>query len=323
VRPDWRDSTSLLGYFNPLTGQYQWTDFLTFILRAAESYKAGDGLAWFVILDEMNLAHVEYYFADLLSVIESGRGKNGFSKEPLRTSYPESGEEDDVPPREIFLPPSLYIIGTVNMDETTHAFSPKVLDRAFTIELTEVDFEHYLPATVGAGSAIDDAQKQAMLAAFTRDGRFAQIDKREVAEAVTAHPEIRDRLQSLNVLLQRNRFHFGYRIFDEIAQYIHNNDINGMMPFEEAFDQAVFMKVLPKFTGSRSRLRTPLLSLLAWSIDSHAVWPHGMADRFELHLKGVDTSLVDDTKSAPFSSVAERALQMLETLETDGFVSFG
>jgi len=322
VRPDWRDSTSLLGYFNPLTGQYQWTEFLTFILRAVESYKAGDGLAWFVILDEMNLAHVEYYFADLLSVIESGRGKNGFSKEPLRTSYPESGEEDDVPPREIFLPPSLYIIGTVNMDETTHAFSPKVLDRAFTIELTEVDFEHYLPATVGAGSAIDDAQKQAMLAAFTRDGKFAQIDKEEVAAAVSAHPEIREQLQSLNVLLKRNRFHFGYRIFDEIAQYIHNNDINGMMPFEEAFDQAVFMKVLPKFTGAKSRLRTPLLALLAWSIDPVAPDPVDVTERFDAYLSAPDNAPKVLSEGPQYPTVALRALQMLETLETDGFVSF-
>jgi len=276
-----------------------------------------------VILDEMNLAHVEYYFADLLSVIESGRGGDGFSKEPLRTSFAESLEDDDVPPREIFLPPSLYIIGTVNMDETTHAFSPKVLDRAFTIELTEVDFRNFPPKAVIDGPALDEAGKRAMLAAFTRNGAFARIDKDQVAAAVVAHPEIRDHLQSLNELLMRNRFHFGYRIFDEIAQYLFNNDENKMMTFSEAFDAAVFMKVLPKFTGSRSRLRSPLLSLLAWAIDPAIPPTKETVTSFETHMDGKSEALRARVEGAALTRVASRALQMLETLETDGFVSFG
>src|SRR5262249_12255448 len=128
--------------YNPLTQTYEWTEFLRFIIRAQESYQASDGLAWFVILDEMNLAHVEYYFADLLSVIESGRDADGWTREPLRLNYPDT-LDDEVPPQELKLPPNLYVIGTVNMDETTHAFSPKVLDRAFTIELSDVDFLGY------------------------------------------------------------------------------------------------------------------------------------------------------------------------------------
>jgi len=329
VRPDWRDSTSLLGYFNPLTGQYQWTDFLRFILRAVESFKAEDGLAWFVILDEMNLAHVEYYFADLLSVIESGRRTDpddklvGFTREPLRTSYPQTDDDDDVPPREIFVPPSLYIIGTVNMDETTHAFSPKVLDRAFTIELTEVDFTTYNPGALASAAVLDEAGRQAMQTAFTRNGAFARIDKQEVAAAVVDHPEIREHLQSLNELLMRNRFHFGYRIFDEIAQNLHNNDENGMMPFSEAFDAAVFMKVLPKFTGSLSRLRSPLLSLLAWAIDPALPPTKETVTSFETHMDGKSEALRARVDGAALPRVASRALQMLESVESDGFVSFG
>ncbi|CAA9543186.1 MAG: 5-methylcytosine-specific restriction related enzyme [uncultured Thermomicrobiales bacterium] len=221
------------------------------------------------------------------------------------------------------LPPNLYIVGTVNMDETTHAFSPKVLDRAFTIELTSVDFREYPPQPANGAAAPDESGQQAMLAAFTRHGRFARIEKGDVAAAVDAHPEIRDDLQSLNELLKRNRFHFGYRIFDEIAQYLHNNDQNGMMTFPEAFDAAVFMKVLPKFTGSRSRLRAPLLSLLAWAIDPIAPDPEGVTTRFEASLSAAGiapTVLVDGPR---YPTVARRALQMLETLETDGFVSFG
>jgi hypothetical protein len=89
VRPDWRDSKSLLGYYNPLTRTYECTPFLRFIMRVAQNYRSNSRLAWFVILDEMNLAHVEYYFADLLSVLESGRDCDGWTREPLRLIYPE------------------------------------------------------------------------------------------------------------------------------------------------------------------------------------------------------------------------------------------
>ncbi|CAN0446520.1 unnamed protein product, partial [Phaeothamnion confervicola] len=85
VRPDWRDSRALLGYHNPLLGAYEWTEFLRFILRASENFRgpADERVAWFVILDEMNLAHVEYYFADLLSVLESGRDAEGWTREAI------------------------------------------------------------------------------------------------------------------------------------------------------------------------------------------------------------------------------------------------
>ena len=99
VRPDWRDSKSLLGYYNPLTGTYEWTPFLRFLLRADAKLQGADKLAWFVILDEMNLAHVEYYFADLLSVLESGRDEDGWTREPLRLGYPDEAK-GDLPPRE-------------------------------------------------------------------------------------------------------------------------------------------------------------------------------------------------------------------------------
>jgi hypothetical protein len=322
ARPDWRDSTSLLGYYNPLTQTYEWTDFLHFLLRAAESHKAKDGLAWFVILDEMNLAHVEYYFADLLSVIESGRDEHGMSREPIRLTFPDT-LVDNTPPTEIYLPPNLYIIGTVNMDETTHAFSPKVLDRAFTIELTDVDFSAYPGNPNGATPDVTEAAKTQLLKAFTRGGRFAIVDKDEIRQIVEARPEIRQWLQSLNTELMRDRFHFGFRVFDEIAQFVHNADANEMLTFEEAFDHAVFMKVLPKFTGSRARLLSPLLSVLAWAIAPDAPDPKAVNEAFLKLLEESDHGGATLSADAMFPHVASRALQMLETLEMDGFVSFG
>jgi 5-methylcytosine-specific restriction protein B len=323
VRPDWRDSTSLLGYYNPLTETYEWTDFLRFILQAVESYHAKDGLAWFVILDEMNLAHVQYYFADLLSIIESGRREDGFSHDPIRLTYPDR-LVDHAPPREIYLPPNLYIIGTVNMDETTHAFSPKVLDRAFTIELTNVDFADYPPTSAPTDADLSDDEKRRLLTAFTRNGRFAQVNKAEIAAVVHAHPQMRSWLSNLNTGLAEDRFHFGYRVFDEIAQFTHNADMNGMFDtWETAFDHAVFMKVLPKFNGSRARLLGPLTTLAAWAIDPEAPDPASVTSHFHALRTDHATTLQDLAASAKFPRVAKRGLQMMIALEEDGFVSFG
>ncbi len=328
VRPDWRDSTSLLGYYNPLTASYEWSDFLTFILQAAENYRGPeeDRIAWFVILDEMNLAHVEYYFADLLSVIESGRDQQGWTSEPLRFTYPDTLDDDDVPPREVRLPPNLYLIGTVNMDDTTHAFSPKVLDRAFTIELTDVDFSHYPPAMnqTDSGPVMSEAQKRELLASFSRQGRFARIDKTEIADFVERHDVVRTWLQTLNDRLSRYRMHFGYRVFDEIVQYLANNEANAMQPLEAAFDEAVLMKVLPKFTGSRARLEAPLSDLLAWAFTPGDTTLEARArTRAELgqwQRGEIDESWLD---AARFRRVAKRGADMLAALDRDGFVSFG
>lgn len=270
----------------------------------------------------MNLAHVEYYFADLLSVIESGRDADGWTSEPLRFTYPETLDDENVPPREVKLPPNLYLIGTVNMDETTHAFSPKVLDRAFTIELTEVDFTSYPPVSAHMASAtLDDEARRSLLADFSRGGQFARIDKGEIADFVAEHDEVRSWLQDLNTRLARYRMHFGYRVFDEIVQYLVNNEANGMQPLEVAFDQAVTMKVLPKFTGSRARLLAPLTDVLAWAIDPHGNDLVGTADT--LQHRTFETDIRSVLQASSFRQVATRVAEMIDALERDGFVSFG
>jgi MoxR-like ATPase len=264
VRPDWRDSKSLLGYFNPLTRTYEWTPFLRFITAAQESFQRKDGLAWFVVLDEMNLAHIEYYFADLLSVLESGRDAAGWSREALLLSYP-SDVASDLPPPALQLPPNLFIIGTVNVDETTHPLSPKVLDRAFTIELNDVGFMDY-PPTLGEKTPLESSTQRALLAAFTENGAFPRVQKARIAACVQRHPELRARLHALNEGLCAFDLHFGYRVFDEILAFVDYAEHNALFTsIGTAFDLAVLMKVLPKFHGARTRLEPALKEVLAWA----------------------------------------------------------
>jgi energy-coupling factor transporter ATP-binding protein EcfA2 len=325
VRPDWRDSKSLLGYFNPLTGTYEWTPFLRFLLRAAQSYRDGDGLAWFVILDEMNLAHVEYYFADLLSVLESGRDGEGWTREPLRLLYPDDAE-GDLPPRELRLPPNLYIVGTVNVDETTHAFSPKVLDRAFTLELTEADFANYPPALDGATVDLDGQTRQAIQDDFTFGGEWTRVDKPTIADHIAVHPEVRAQLQMLNSLLRPYDLHFGYRVFDEIVSFLDAAEHNGLfadLGDGAAFDAAVLMKVLPKFHGSRGKLEGPLQAVLAWCVNPDAPAQDMLADELRKIESGDDVAETLSQITYRCPATARRAIRLLRALYADGFAAFG
>jgi hypothetical protein len=323
VRTEWRDSKSLLGYYNPLTGTYEWTDFLRFVLRAVQSYREGDGLAWFVILDEMNLARVEYYFADLLSVLESGRDAEGWTREPMRLPYP-SDAEGDLPPSQIKLPPNLYVIGTVNVDETTHTFSPKVLDRAFTLELTEADFSQYPPELSQAlHVGLDVEQRRAVLANFTREGRFVRIDKRAIAAYVEENGHVREHLQVLNDQLRPCQLHFGYRVFDEIVTFLISAEENDLYAGRDAaFDAAVLMKVLPKFHGSRGKLEDPLKRVLAWCLSPNAP-DHETVDE-RLRKEQDANAAIEALEDLPYryKRTAAKCSRMLWHLYTSGFASF-
>jgi hypothetical protein len=291
VRPDWRDSKPLLGYYNPLTKRYESTPLLEFLLRAAKDYDQNKSNAqpYFVILDEMNLAHVEYYFADFLSVLESGRDEKGWTKEALKLhSFSQSlfdQAQNEIPPT-LRLPPNLYIIGTVNIDETTYMFSPKVLDRAFTLEFREVDFSNYPPEGVNEEEARRIAEQirenGEILADLRNGGKFYAMvaDKEKVKEALQKLGGKKTELEKLNCTLQPYDLHFGYRVLDEIALFVQNatqapDDVGKLDKKEEkakdkALDYAVLMKVLPKFHGPRQKLEKPLREVLKWAAKDNA-----------------------------------------------------
>ncbi|WP_163329511.1 hypothetical protein GFV12_04895 [Desulfurobacterium thermolithotrophum] len=291
IRPDFKDTKSLLGFYNPLKETYHSTPLLEFILRASKNYleKGKEADPFFVLFDEMNLARVEYYFADFLSILETKRFEskdevvNNYEfKEFIETLGFNSLREDNFKftsqsiklhsekiediPQELFLPPNLYFVGTVNIDETTHMFSPKVLDRAFTIEFDVGNFEEYLKFLKDTKEESDVSEKVEvnLKEDFINEGKFAVIDKEKIREFVDTNKDILKKLEQINSTLKIYNLHFGYRVFDEIVIFLHNSQ-NSLFKFEnldEAFDLAIKMKVLPKFHGTRQRLWEPILSLL-------------------------------------------------------------
>lgn len=328
VRPDWRDSKPLLGYYNPLDGKYYETELLKFILRAKEDYERNrkDAMPYIVILDEMNLAHVEYYFADFLSVLESGRDRSGFTREGIKLHDMDEVAKKQGVPKEIKLPPNLYILGTVNVDETTYMFSPKVLDRAFTIEFRDVDLQGYPPENAESFELVE--LQKAILDDLRRGGEFTAYAKDKINQAVNelkGTPYWRF-LNELNKALEPYDLHFGYRVVDEIALFYKNakeSQERGIVEFkddDEIFDLAILTKILPKFHGNRRRLEDPLKLALKYCLESDS----------NLKIDELDGEKVKDLLENwqskqlefKFKYTAKKVLRMLRQLYELGFVSF-
>ena len=349
VRPDWRDGKALLGYYNPLTERYESTPLLRFIIQAYKDYDKNREKAqpYFIILDEMNLSHVEYYFADFLSVLESGHREDGLSKEPIRLFAEELKEslafyaDEEIPPQ-LYLPPNLYIIGTVNIDETTYMFSPKVLDRFFTLEFRDVTFRDY---PVSNNERFDD-RKVDQLRGILRDdladkGRFCSTvnDKTRIREAIKELGDAKDWIVALHERLFPYDLHFGFRVMDEIALFVQNatHTPDGITPLtrEEAIDWAVLMKVLPKFHGPRQRLEKPLIEVIKWCLNTSSDvtemsdWKSligVIGDKTEsIRLQDLADILINwDSIKAKFRfpQTALKALRMMRQLIETGFTSF-
>jgi len=217
VQPGWYDPTALLGYVNPLRGDaYVRTEFLEFLMRVVEH----PAEPFVCVLDEMNLSHPEQYMAPLLSAMETGSSIHLHS---------EGEVFDGVPPR-IPYPKNLVLIGTVNMDETTHGLSDKVLDRAFTLEFWDIDLDAY-PRWTGRELADDAAKSSRVL------------------------------LGDLMQALAPARMHFGWRVVDDVLDFlVHNQAGGGALQLQDALDAVVYAKVLPKLRGEDApRFREALM----------------------------------------------------------------
>ncbi|REJ07737.1 McrB family protein [Halobacillus trueperi] len=231
VRPDWSDGSELIG-FEDIKGDFK-PGPLTKVLLEAEK---NPELPYFVLLDEMNLARVEYYFSDLLSVMESRR----WVGDQIVTSQIPTPESFS---KRVIIPDNVYIIGTVNMDETTHPFSSKVLDRANTLEFNEVDLS-FFPSLQDNQEVEDYPVTNDVLKTKYLTLKDAITDYQSIIKHTT------NRLIDINNILKKNKTHFGYRIRDEICFYMIYNQLGQLMTPKEAFDRQLLQKVLPKINGS-------------------------------------------------------------------------
>jgi 5-methylcytosine-specific restriction protein B len=222
VRPEWTDPTGLTGYFDVLTNRYVVPTFLEAVLVATAHHES----PVFVILDEMNLARVEYYLSDVLSCMETqGRLQLHSNSVPLEGTTGASIRA------ELPLPPNLFIVGTINVDETTSPVSDKVLDRASVIDMSTVDVPGFLASL---------------------EGRYPELkDARAASEA---------KLTEIHGLMQQYGLSFGYRLIEEFVRY-HAFDATYLKSATtDVTDQLLVQKVLVKLRGAE-RQRTLLNAL--------------------------------------------------------------
>ena len=252
VGSDWTDNTKILGFYNPLKKTYESTKILDFILLARDNPE----IPFFLILDEMNLSHVERYFSDFLSAMESHEKIILYSKdEDCDSDIPES----------IDLPENLFVTGTVNIDETTYMFSPKVLDRANVIE--------FIPeqSDVLANFA---AETQPIEIEPVNDGSaegFLALAKtvRETTTLPAGSDICKTILEGISNILDGSGFEFAFRTAKEIRLYINaayalaQNE--GKTLSEEDYvnlmDEQLLQKILPKIHGNRKQIGTLLEKL--------------------------------------------------------------
>lgn len=298
VGADWTNREPLLGYPNALdSSSYIKPEngALDLILQATEN----PDLPYFLILDEMNLSHVERYFADFLSAMESGE-----------EIFLHSGTESisGVPPK-IRIPKNLFIIGTVNIDETTHMFSPKVLDRANTIEfrITAEEMTSFLDQVGEINMKNLESKGSAMAKSFLE----MALDKSIPTEGVDA---VKAELGKFFVELKKAGAEFGYRSATEILKLIDRlGKIDPTLSPEAKLDIAIIQKLLPKLHGSRRKL-VPVLSTLANLCLNNPIDPENDGGSIE--------SKVFESTNLRFPLSHEKLNRMYRSAIENGFASF-
>jgi hypothetical protein len=329
VRPDWTDNRGLLGYYNPITKEYQSTPFLRLLLKARQEadHAQRDRRAarpFFVVLDEMNLARVEHYFSDFLSCLESGEMLH-LHDDPNLLDEGASATGETVPMR-LGIPSNLFFTGTINVDETTYMFSPKVLDRAFTLEFNEVNLSSFgTEQQEEAGDGDEEFALSQFSGMLDVSGPPSMDDWKKMQELLNG--DLRSALINLNARLQRDNRHFGYRVANEIARFVCLAERQAGPEAPElwtAFDLAVLAKVLPKLHGTQQEIEETLRSLFSFAIGliatdgktAEAEWDL-KAGRLELKEQKVGTSL-----EPKLPRTAAKLWRMLRRLREQGFASF-
>jgi hypothetical protein len=322
VGADWTDNRNVVGFVNHLRkdGQqnpiYQSTPVLDLLLWAV----ADPQRPYFLILDEMNLSHVERYFADFLSAMESKKPIPLHNE--IQTLRTPAG--DIVPPGFAF-PENLFVIGTVNVDETTYMFSPKVLDRANVLEF-RIGTDQ--AKTFLSGSILPvKAAPPALGVSLT----FLSLSRRArgLTEPSLASPPddalltCRQNLQHLFELLHSARLEFAYRTIAEITRYFQVDfqlapDKTAWLA-EPCLDAQILQKILPKIHGSRRRLEAILIALATYCEKRDLTAAQKPLQR-EADLNSYPPATQPNEVAFPLSRT--KLLEMLDAVRRDQFVSF-
>lgn len=275
VKPNWHDSTELLGYESRISGKDRFiiTDFIRFIVKAWQF----PNTPFFICLDEMNLAPVEQYFAEYLSVIETRRLIDDIIKTDSlisdklirKYSIKESGvdidydlwNELDITDENlqnnfklngIGIPQNLIIVGTVNMDETTHSFSRKVLDRAMTIEMNEINLQNGLIENTNDWSyPLQPLKNELVISEKTLGSEVFNL-------LGSIGDEIIKYLDLINIKLESTPFKIAYRVRDEFLLYAYNYSLIESKSedwIKYVLDEMTLMKILPRIEGDEDKTK--------------------------------------------------------------------
>ena len=323
VKPNWHDSSELIGYVSRVSGKpvFEAGDFLKFVAKAWENPE----VPYFLCLDEMNLAPVEQYFAEYLSVVESRKadGNGVITTDPILKKCDEQWyfdltakltNDDEIRARfnkdGICIPQNLIVVGTVNMDETTFSFSRKVLDRAMTIEMNEVDLyggltdRHEKIGKLEAGNLIGTAV----------EGVDVYKNNKEVCEKVINY------LKVINANLEGTPFKVAYRTRNEFLLYVVNNlpynkeedgsEIAQSEIIARALDEITSMKILSRIEGDETKIGN-LIEQLREIISGQLKT-----------ISDIEYSATKNEEGKAYSISLAKLKEMEKRLKTSGYTSF-
>ena len=305
VGSDWTNREPLLGYPNALEqGKYVKPDngVLDLLIEANNNKNK----PYFLILDEMNLSHVERYFADFLSAMESD--------EPIPLHEESDDWQDDVP-AEIDVPDNLFVIGTVNIDETTYMFSPKVLDRAQVIEfyVTQDEMAAFMENPVKPDLDVLDGK------GTSSANSFLQLSSRQYEMPAEMKSEIKDVMEIFFENLKASGAEFGYRTAHEIFRFcgvLNNLDDEYHWSTDQLIDAAIVQKLLPRLHGSRKKLEPVLNQLANLCLETD----EGSDELIEQLAN--DPEGIPSHENVRFGISLEKILRMKKRVIQDGFTSF-
>lgn len=302
VRPDWSDSSDLFGHVD-LNGRFIPGAIIDFVKKA----ELDKTKPYILCLDEMNLARVEYYLSDILSIIETRDFKNGeiVSDSILDSNYFGADSTAAGKYGKLVLPENFYIVGTVNMDETTFPFSRKVLDRANTIEFSYVDIIPNFEASdteINALNLNNDFLKTEYLL-------LNECEDTETVEDTCVE------LKKINEILEKAAAHIGYRVRDEISFYMVNNNNYDLLDGDDAFDNEIMQKILPRIQGSSASVKNMLCEL--FKICAADYEGYQTSDNVSEKMIAVIKK-----ETCKYRKSAEKIAFMVRRYEEDGFTSY-